>query len=801
VPGLRKSVLFTYLSVAGLLLSLFTSYSAPALTFNSAPATLWGALYAAEPFNEAKDFNSVGETSTTTSGDLPQPRSGVSKSRFEITYVNIPDRAKPAIEKGVKAWESVFESEVPVRVVALWDRTAPFGVLGTARPGRYFNGFSGAPDSDLWYASALANALAGRDLDPVNPEIVIRLNSLAFWYYGIDERPGANQYDLASVVLHEIGHGVGFLSNADYITFNNFGTITQPTPFDAYAQLPDGRRLMDLPSPSQELGSAMTNTLYWSGSAGIQANLGEKPLLYTPKTFEVGSSVSHLDEKTFPKNSIDATMTPNLEAGEVLRAPGPIAEAMIVDMKQKPPAPIAFGIPSEPRNVRALIGDKRLIITFDPPANARSAQVSSYIIRNQQTGAIVETENSPVVISGLKNKTQYSFEIIAVNVNGRSPAAKTESVAPESGWDEKVIDARADGKFIAAATFQGQKVLAYTDSKSGDVKLARYSNNRWKISTVDGNATSGGRTRSDLSGYLSLCVSGQGAKERLHLFYTDLTDKDLRYGQFDGKKWRFEIVDGNGPIVQNYQEKVRVRTASDVSVSNACAATSAGLQVFYRDESQGILLGAVRSRNTWIYEIVDGDKKTEGRTLGDVGFRLRATTVSDTVYLLYDSILVVDQNRDATQGEVRLATRKSIYPEDWSYRNLEISNENVAVPGYDIALSVNKTLVSGSWLASTPITRPKPDRIKSRILNETDSPMAGFADSYGFVTGPLASDKTGTLFGCQNRLCTITAKNQNVSLVSDYEISPGALTLWLSINKFRYAVAGIDGKVALLSKP
>ena len=790
-----KTPLSLLLGIA-LSFSLLTAPVAPstALSFNSAPARIWGTLFASEYKEE--DFQTEGSDTATSGIDESQARPA--KSSFEITYVNIPDRAKAAIAKGVRAWEGSFESKVPVKVAAYWDRTAPFGVLGTARPGRYFNDFENAPDPELWYASALANAIAGKDLDPANPEILIRISAFTFWYYGLDGRPGEKQFDLASVVLHEIGHGVGFLSNADYLEYNSFGTISQPTPFDAYAQLPDGRRLMDVSSPSLELGTAITAPLNWSGRKAIVANGGvAKPLLFTPPTYENGSSVSHLDEESYPPGSINAAMTPRLADSEVLTTPGPLAEAMIQDMMAKPPVGPAFGLPSEPRNVTALVGDGRAIVTFDPPANARSAQVSSYTITNVESGERIEAEKSPVVMSGLRNGRTYTFEIMAHNENGKSPKVRSNVVTPERGWSANVIDPEADAKFIAVAKFQGRDVIAYTDSKRGDVKLASYVNGRWIRTVIDGNSTRFGRTKDDVSGYLSLCVSGSSSRERLHLFYTDLKNNDLRYGEFDGRQWKFEIVDGNGPKVQNYEEPARVRTASNVSVSNACAATSQGLQVFYRDEDQGILLGAVRSRNQWFYEIVDGDKKTGGRTVGDVGFRLRSVTVNDIVYLIYDSILVVDQNRDATQGEVRVATRSTIYPEDWSYRNLETTGELVAVPGYDISIVAEKRKVFGSWLSSTPLTRPTPDRIKSRLISGLDAPIAGFADDHGSISGPLSEDSISALFGCQSRLCVMEKSSQEVSLIVDKEIPKSALAAWIKIGKTRFAVVGVDGKLTL----
>ncbi len=109
----------------------------------------------------------------------------------------------------------------------------------------------------------------------------------------------------------------------------------------------------------------------------------------------------------------------------------------------------------------------------------------------------------------------------------------------------------------------------------------------WQKLVLDGRGGSAGRTNDDVSGPVSACVSGAGSNQILHVFYTDLTTKDLHYLNYNSQKMNYAIVDGNGSSVQPYDQAVRTRTASDVSVSNACASTSAGIQVFYRDENTG----------------------------------------------------------------------------------------------------------------------------------------------------------------------------------------------------------------------
>jgi len=73
--------------------------------------------------------------------------------------------------------------------------------------------------------------------------MIITVNSLASWYRGNGSGPSKFEYDLQSVILHEMAHGLGFLSTDSYDDFFGYGSIDQPTPYDAYVQTGDGRRL------------------------------------------------------------------------------------------------------------------------------------------------------------------------------------------------------------------------------------------------------------------------------------------------------------------------------------------------------------------------------------------------------------------------------------------------------------------------------------------------------------------------------------------------------------------------------
>ena len=774
-----------------LVASILSAPSAPALTFKQIPATTWGHVYA-------------GTDPVTSSNSRPAQKNLEAKSKFIVKYNNFPDWAKKEVQAAVNVWSANFSSAVPITVDASWGRSSSWGVLGSARPGSFFSAFSGAPDPSLWYSSATANALAGRDLDKANPEIIIQVNSGAIWNTRGDGTPSSSEYDLESVFIHELGHGLGFLSNDAYDPYYALGSLDQPTPFDAYLQTSDGRRLSDLPTPSKELGVALTSSLVWNGPLGIKANGGVKPKMYTPSRYESGSSTSHLDENTFSKSGLDSVMTPSLDPGEVFRQPGPLLLAMMEDMRNKPPAGVATELPQAPRNVQAFTGDSSALISFDPPVNLRTAQISEYIVKNIKTGVEKKSLTSPVLMTGLKNGTSYTFSVVAKNALGTSDPEITKAITPQTGWKSTVLDSSADGKSVASATFNGQPAIAYTDTKSGDLKLATYDGKKWKKVTVDGAGGSGGRTTDTISGSISMCVNGSGLKQTLHIFYSDLTEKDLRYAVFNGKSFAVEVIDGNGPVVNEYTEVVRVRTSSDVSVANACVATASSVQVYYRDETQGVLLGAVRTKtSTWKYELVDGDRKTDGRTTGDVGFHLQAIFDGSKTYVAYDSVVSMNQKKEITSGAIRIATRTGIEPRDWVYQTLDISTDDASIFGFDVALAKVSGDVMATWLAASTATAPKPNQVRWALLSDPTKISRLTTENFGTPGEYLATDGRTIIFNCQERLCALDTSKKDlgqsaIRLVSSTQGSEPTQSAWVTVNKIKYLLATVNGKLALL---
>jgi len=757
------------------------------------PSLVWGHTYVG---------TSAPTANSTTSKSSPS--TNLEKiSKFAVTYNSFPIWARTEVQAALDTWAENFKSSVDITVSATWGRSANSDVLGSARPGSYFAGFNGAPDSTLWYPSGLANALAGKDLDRDNPEIIIQINSAANWNERGDDQPRANEYDLQSVILHEVAHGLGFLSADVYDKFFGYGSIDQPTPFDAYLQTPDGRRLSDMPTPSLELGKILTAPLYWIGDNAKRVNGGEKIKMYTPTIYEPGSSVSHLDEATYSKSGVNAVMTPNLDAGEVFHQPGPLLLAMMEDMRVKPPVGLAVSVPDAPRNVQALIGNQSAIITFDPPANARTAQVTNYTVKNLKTTLTVNGSSSPIVVTGLKNGTPYSFAVIAQNSLGTSAEVVTKSITPQAGWKTALVDLTADGRDIATTTFNKKPIIIFTDAVKGDLKIATWNGLAWRKTTVDGAGGSAGRTKNKIAGPISLCTSGVGRNQKLHIFYPDASDLDLRYAQYDGKTFTFEVVDGNGPSIQNYEIADRVRTASDVSVSSACAVTPYGVSVFYRDESQGILLGATKRINTtkWSYELIDGDRKTDNRSTGDVAFHLAAYVTNSTTHIIYDSVLVINQKRDITSGEVRYATRNGISPDSWSYITLDQADNGIKVAGFDVAIAPEKAGIRMVWIAAGTSSAPVPNQLRSTFVGKTKDIFTTTIDGYGTPGARLTLKKGELILNCEMRLClmNLALPNSPIRLVTSLQTSEPGHGIFVTVDKKRFLLAALDRRIAFIT--
>jgi uncharacterized repeat protein (TIGR01451 family) len=255
---------------------------------------------------------------------------------WQQTCTTFPEEAKAVFASAAAIWGSYLNSTIPITIRACWANLGA-GTLGYSGGGPLRRDFSGAPLPNTWYVGSLANALSGTDLDSDEFDMHIAYNSNASWYYGADGNTPPGQYDLMSVVLHEIAHGLNFTGSMRVNSGSgSWGLNTgYPVIYDTFMKDGLGEVLINTvvyANPSTALGTALTsNSLWFHGPNAMAANGGLRVKMYAPSTWAGGSSYSHLDYDTF-RNTINRLMVYAISTGVSTLDPGPVTLGLLKDM-------------------------------------------------------------------------------------------------------------------------------------------------------------------------------------------------------------------------------------------------------------------------------------------------------------------------------------------------------------------------------------------------------------------------------------------------------------------------------------
>ncbi|MEI6262733.1 MAG: hypothetical protein WCR46_22895 [Deltaproteobacteria bacterium] len=269
---------------------------------------------------------------------------------FSITYVanggtdlwgeacsTFPEEAKASFNAAAALWGNLLQSSVPITINACWANLGASDTLGYSGGGEVYRNFTGAPLTNTWYSVSLANALQGSDIDPDKFDMHLTYNSNFPFYYGTDGLTPKSKYDLMSVVLHEITHGLNFSGSM----LNSRGTgswgydTAYPDIYDTFMKDGAGKLLINTgayANPSAALGRALTsNNIWFHGAKAMAANAGQRVKMYAPFTWSDGSSYSHLDSDTF-KGGENRLMIPFISSGISTHDPGPVTLGILKDM-------------------------------------------------------------------------------------------------------------------------------------------------------------------------------------------------------------------------------------------------------------------------------------------------------------------------------------------------------------------------------------------------------------------------------------------------------------------------------------
>lgn len=370
----------------------------------------------------------LSQTATSTNSVIPAPTGGTTQSTWQVSYTGFDTGSGPAAQAAFQAavtiWSQIVHSTVPIKVDAQFS-ALPDGVLGSAGPSNLYTTGDG-----VYYASALADAMAGQDVSVAGggaaEDIDASFTNLADadFYFGTDGNVPAGEVDFESVVLHELGHGIGFLG--DMSVASGKGSYQVPFAYDedTYDAATGGKTILSYANNSTALGTALqSQSVYWGGANGVSNDGGLRPKLYAPSAWEDGSSYSHLDEATYPIGNANSLMTPAISANEVVHNPGPIAVGILIDEGWQATLPSLVAAPDPPTGVTGVAGDKQVTVSWSA-ANANNSPVTGYEVdANTGSGTCTTTSALSCTVTGLTNGTSYSFVVYATNAVGKSAAS------------------------------------------------------------------------------------------------------------------------------------------------------------------------------------------------------------------------------------------------------------------------------------------------------------------------------------------------------------------------------------------
>jgi hypothetical protein len=423
-------------------------------------------------------------------------------STFQVTYTGFGafPAAQTAFQAAVDIWAHTIVSPVPIRVSATFAALAPT-ILGQAGPSVACTSNVGIANTA--YAAALADALKGSAycaaLGGSSTEISATFNSsFSSWDFGTSGTGVSNQYNFMTVVLHELGHGLGLLGGTR--ASGGVGTLSSmPWIYDRFATTGAGLSLLSFANPSVALGSQLvSNDTFFSGSHATAVN-GTAPKLETHNFttafnlpsdagFVQGSSYSHIDEVLYSQTP-NGLMTYALAGAEVYTDPGPVVRSIFQDEGWTlAGAGCSYAVTPLAPTATAAGGIATMSLTATAGCSWTAASNSPFITITSALSGV-----GPATISySVAANTGASFRKGTLTIGGQLVTLGQNGLGPTMALDRTSLVFSAINSGAAFVSKTDTQQVRLTKNGSGTVTWTASSNQPWL--TVTPTSGSGSAT-------------------------------------------------------------------------------------------------------------------------------------------------------------------------------------------------------------------------------------------------------------------------------------------------------------------
>jgi len=248
--------------------------------------------------------------------------------------------------------------------------------------------------------------------------------------------------DVNWVILHELMHGLGF-SSLGTVNDNGLGNLLLqnfPSAYSTFLENGSGINLFqNFISPSFDLGEQLTSNNVFMNTESLAAQ-EQIARIFSPSTFNGGSSISHLDQSTFT-GTPHALMRPSISPGSIIHNPGNIALDILYDLGWRKtsirhePGPIS----SDLEMPYVILANVQSEIGFD--ASTFQIHYSRDTFATEMVAAMTPTGTEgefTVTLPAPGERTSYQYFFTLNNI--RQQRIVTPSAAPGTNFFEFFYD-------------------------------------------------------------------------------------------------------------------------------------------------------------------------------------------------------------------------------------------------------------------------------------------------------------------------------------------------------------------------